>query len=56
MVYVDENGGAELDRMGGVVEDIDGCGSAADVRGALVDGDIETGVGFCSVFAQIVGC
>lgn len=56
MVYVDEDGAAELDGDGGVRPGVDGGGTATDVGVALEDGDVGACGGGGGVLGEVVGC
>lgn len=56
MVYVDEDGAAELDGYGGIRPGVDGGGAASDIRRALEDGDVGWCRGGCGVLSEMVGC
>ena len=55
LVYGDEDGGAELDGIGRVIIRADGGAAAADVRIAIVEGDMEGNGGVISILAKMVG-
>lgn len=56
LVHFDEDGGAELHRVGGVIVGVYGSGTTADVRGLLEDCDIYIDAGLESKFVEVVRC
>ena len=54
-VHLHEDGGAELDGLGGVVVHVHGGGAAADVVGGLVDSDV-CGLAGGAEAVDVVGC
>lgn len=55
MIDLDEDRSADFDGLRSVVEGVDGGAAAADVGGALVDGEVEGDTCCGGVLVEVVG-